>query len=455
MKSFRFFLVALVCAIATSFAQQITVTPQLGLQLPGYGSSNWHVPLNYDMSLLDKLLSGQLPIPGLNVNGAVTTISATLKNTGATNGVVTSPFVVMNGSDATLGPLSVSIIANPSATAASRWAGLSVGDNLTTRPLVLNTDGLGHFGRTLIGTTTDDGSTALQVSGAAAIGSTLSLYSGNINGAVTVPSLRGSLTGNASLSGTGTGGVFLSYDYGSGGVNFGNGQSGVVAKIDSTGSAAIQGLSTRVRTVSAADTASISDATIVATTAAAFTETLPAAPASGQELFIVNAGANTLTIAGNGHNVWTTGGASTASASLFANASTILQYDGSLWRQLTGGATIQTSHIGGAGATPTFACGAVAGTCTGVSIAGNDQSGGIQFTTGTTAPSSGGTIAAVTFAAAYPSAAHCTVSPANPFAGTNANSMYVLSGTSGLSLLSTAGGLPSNTAYSFNYVCGF
>lgn len=52
-------------------------TDNVALQLPNPGSNNWNIPLNFNFSLLDQLLSGVRAIPGLLVDGDVT-ISGTV-----------------------------------------------------------------------------------------------------------------------------------------------------------------------------------------------------------------------------------------------------------------------------------------------------------------------------------------------------------------------------------------
>jgi hypothetical protein len=44
-----------------------TVTPNVGLQIPGYGQFNWQVPIQYDLGLLDLIFGGSFTIPGLSV----------------------------------------------------------------------------------------------------------------------------------------------------------------------------------------------------------------------------------------------------------------------------------------------------------------------------------------------------------------------------------------------------
>ena len=51
---------------------QMTTTPNLGLQLPAYQQTNWQVPLNYNMNLLDLTIAGTLTLP-TGVAPAITT----------------------------------------------------------------------------------------------------------------------------------------------------------------------------------------------------------------------------------------------------------------------------------------------------------------------------------------------------------------------------------------------
>ena len=51
------------------FAQQTTLTPNIGLQLPGYNSTNWQVPIYYDLQQLDSMLGGTATIPALHIAG--------------------------------------------------------------------------------------------------------------------------------------------------------------------------------------------------------------------------------------------------------------------------------------------------------------------------------------------------------------------------------------------------
>lgn len=52
-----------------------TTTPNIGLQVPAFNQSNWQVPLNYDLNLLDLMLGGVIPMPAL-ANFIITSIGA-------------------------------------------------------------------------------------------------------------------------------------------------------------------------------------------------------------------------------------------------------------------------------------------------------------------------------------------------------------------------------------------
>lgn len=55
------------CSVA--IGQQVQQTPNIGLETPAFGSNEWNVPLNYNFTQLDLYLSGNLPIPAINVTG--------------------------------------------------------------------------------------------------------------------------------------------------------------------------------------------------------------------------------------------------------------------------------------------------------------------------------------------------------------------------------------------------
>jgi hypothetical protein len=91
------------------------------------------------------------------------------------------------------------------------------------------------------------------------------------------------------------------------------------------------GLATAIRTVSAADTASYQDHTLLLDKS--LTENLPAYPVIGQEFYLANIGSLSVTISGNGKNIWSAG-TNSASITLASNATAILQFDGTLWCQI-------------------------------------------------------------------------------------------------------------------------
>lgn len=66
MKKLTLLLLLLVASLGRGQNQN---TPNIGLQLPPFGSNNWNVPLNYNFTQLDLMLSGNLTIPGLSVSG--------------------------------------------------------------------------------------------------------------------------------------------------------------------------------------------------------------------------------------------------------------------------------------------------------------------------------------------------------------------------------------------------
>jgi hypothetical protein len=65
---------ALIMMSAVASLGQTTITPNIGLQNPAYGSTNWQVPWYYNTALLDSLLSGNSSLSNLLVtwNSAVT-----------------------------------------------------------------------------------------------------------------------------------------------------------------------------------------------------------------------------------------------------------------------------------------------------------------------------------------------------------------------------------------------
>lgn len=51
-----------------------TLTPNIGLQVPGFNTPNWNVPIIYDLNLLDAILGGTIsPNPMATTIAALTT----------------------------------------------------------------------------------------------------------------------------------------------------------------------------------------------------------------------------------------------------------------------------------------------------------------------------------------------------------------------------------------------
>ena len=59
-----------------------SLTPNIGLQVPGYNQPNWQVPINYDLNLLDQIFGGEVEVPALSVN-TLTVENFTISNLGA------------------------------------------------------------------------------------------------------------------------------------------------------------------------------------------------------------------------------------------------------------------------------------------------------------------------------------------------------------------------------------
>lgn len=85
-------ILALMLISSVCFGQ--SSTPNIGLQIPATGSNNWYIPLNYNFTKLDQLLSGNLPLPALSITnnltvGGTVTANAFLGTGGA--GFATTP----------------------------------------------------------------------------------------------------------------------------------------------------------------------------------------------------------------------------------------------------------------------------------------------------------------------------------------------------------------------------
>lgn len=58
---------ALTVLTPLALGAQVTLTPNIGLQVPYYQQTNWQVTIQYDLNRLDLFLSGNLPLPNLTV----------------------------------------------------------------------------------------------------------------------------------------------------------------------------------------------------------------------------------------------------------------------------------------------------------------------------------------------------------------------------------------------------
>lgn len=65
----------IVLTAGCTYAQ--TLTPNISLQVPYYNQPDWQSPIDYDLNLLDLLLSGNRVLPALNVAGSITAGSLT------------------------------------------------------------------------------------------------------------------------------------------------------------------------------------------------------------------------------------------------------------------------------------------------------------------------------------------------------------------------------------------
>ena len=55
--------------VSFSCAAQYVPTPNIGLQIPANGSTNWNVPLNFNFNKLDQIMGGTLAVPSFHVSG--------------------------------------------------------------------------------------------------------------------------------------------------------------------------------------------------------------------------------------------------------------------------------------------------------------------------------------------------------------------------------------------------
>lgn len=207
-------------------------------------------------------------------------------------------------------------------------------------------------GRTLLGTTTDDGTSMLQVTGISAFTGLLKT-SASASGTAGLNLPHGTAP-TSPVNGdiwTTTAGLFVQINGGTVGPLGTGGGGGISGTIASTqvavgsgtnaigGSSSLTfassvltlsgGLTVNARTTTTTDTATVADYTIFAdTTAGNYTQKLPASPATGHLINVKKIiAANTLTIDGNGKNI---DGAATLTVTTQYQSYT-LQYNGTEW----------------------------------------------------------------------------------------------------------------------------
>ena len=90
--------VILLFAVLSGSASAQSVTPNIGLQLPSYNSSNWGTQLNYDLTRLDGYLSGGYTIPNLSISTLTTpTVNATVNGYQINGTAPLNHFLIGNG----------------------------------------------------------------------------------------------------------------------------------------------------------------------------------------------------------------------------------------------------------------------------------------------------------------------------------------------------------------------
>ena len=90
--------VILLFAVLSGSASAQSVTPNIGLQLPAYNSSNWGTQLNYDLTRLDGYLSGGYTIPNLSISTLTTpTVNATVNGYQINGTAPLNHFLIGNG----------------------------------------------------------------------------------------------------------------------------------------------------------------------------------------------------------------------------------------------------------------------------------------------------------------------------------------------------------------------
>jgi hypothetical protein len=93
---------AISCALTPFSASAQTVTPNAGLQVPTYSQLNWQVPVIYDLTRLDNIFGGSVPVPSITLSGAI--VNANQAATKAYVDATASGFLSASGATM-IGPL--------------------------------------------------------------------------------------------------------------------------------------------------------------------------------------------------------------------------------------------------------------------------------------------------------------------------------------------------------------
>lgn len=117
---------------------------------------------------------------------------------------------------------------------------------------------------------------------------------------------------------------------------------------------------------------------------------------------------------------------------------------------VTAGTLTIDSHIITGGSTPTIAAGTAACTTPAVSVSGNDTSGTITVTTGTSCSGSGD-LATITFASAFASTPHAVLTPDNAAAPNLSTYINGAASTASSFTISTLATPTASTTYQWNY----
>ena len=188
---------------------QVTVTPNVGLQVPYYNQPNWQVVIQYDLNKLDLLLSGNLPIPNLLITnlagvfmpipGCTTlgTVYSPYSNTCVPNGSVSQ---LIAGTNITLSPSSgVGAVTISAASTSSTPFSSVTGSTNTTAAMYVGSGAS-------LGTT---GTGTIVATAAATLANTPVLCSPGYAPTGVLP--NGNATGCQSVTGGGGGGATLPY----------------------------------------------------------------------------------------------------------------------------------------------------------------------------------------------------------------------------------------------------